>query len=92
MMLLRHLLSILLLPFIVVVVVRWRILCSAGMPSPRPVVARPRRVGGMLSRVQPSLLRVLGGAGLEQRFGQGYLAYKAHVPRWIPRPRPWSGA
>ena len=27
--------------------------------------------------------------GLERRFGQPYLAYKAAVPRWIPRLRPW---
>lgn len=29
--------------------------------------------------------------GLEKRFGKGYLQYKAHVPRWIPRLRPWRG-
>ena len=29
--------------------------------------------------------------GLETRFGEDYLAYKAHVPRWVPRLRPWSG-
>lgn len=27
--------------------------------------------------------------GLERRFGEQYLHYKAHVPRWIPRIRPW---
>ena len=27
--------------------------------------------------------------GLEQRFGEDYLKYKAHVPRWIPRLRGW---
>jgi protein-S-isoprenylcysteine O-methyltransferase Ste14 len=30
--------------------------------------------------------------GLERRFGDSYRAYKAHVPRWIPRLRPWAGA
>jgi protein-S-isoprenylcysteine O-methyltransferase Ste14 len=30
--------------------------------------------------------------GLEQRFGESYRIYKANVPRWIPRRRPWSGA
>jgi protein-S-isoprenylcysteine O-methyltransferase Ste14 len=29
--------------------------------------------------------------GLEQRFGDAYRDYKAHVPRWIPRARPWTG-
>lgn len=28
--------------------------------------------------------------GLERRFGAGYARYRAHVPRWIPRLRPWS--
>jgi protein-S-isoprenylcysteine O-methyltransferase Ste14 len=29
--------------------------------------------------------------GLENRFGESYRLYKANVPRWIPRLRPWSG-
>lgn len=29
--------------------------------------------------------------GLESRFGEAYRTYKAHVPRWIPRLRPWIG-
>jgi protein-S-isoprenylcysteine O-methyltransferase Ste14 len=29
--------------------------------------------------------------GLEARFGEAYRLYKANVPRWIPRLRPWSG-
>jgi protein-S-isoprenylcysteine O-methyltransferase Ste14 len=28
--------------------------------------------------------------GLERRFGEEYRAYKAAVPRWVPRGRPWS--
>ena len=28
--------------------------------------------------------------GLERRFGDAYRQYSAHVPRWIPRLRPWS--
>ena len=28
--------------------------------------------------------------GLEKRFGEGYRAYRANVPRWIPRLRPWQ--
>lgn len=27
---------------------------------------------------------------LEKRFGEDYWVYKAHVPRWIPRLRPWK--
>ena len=27
--------------------------------------------------------------GLERRFGEDYLRYKQHVPRWIPRRRAW---
>lgn len=29
--------------------------------------------------------------GLEQRFGDPYRVYKANVPRWIPRLKPWRG-
>lgn len=29
--------------------------------------------------------------GLERRFGEAYRQYKAHVPPWIPRTRPWEG-
>jgi len=29
--------------------------------------------------------------GLEKRFGQSYLKYKKHVPRWIPRLTPYEG-
>ena len=28
--------------------------------------------------------------GLAARFGQSYLLYKRHVPRWIPRFTPWE--
>ena len=28
--------------------------------------------------------------GLERRFGDDYRLYKAQVPRWIPRLRPWD--
>ena len=27
---------------------------------------------------------------LERRFGESYRLYKANVPRWIPRWRPWD--
>ena len=29
--------------------------------------------------------------GLEKRFGESYRLYKANVPRWLPRRKPWSG-
>jgi protein-S-isoprenylcysteine O-methyltransferase Ste14 len=29
--------------------------------------------------------------GLERRFGDSYRAYKAAVPRWLPRLTPWDG-
>jgi len=29
--------------------------------------------------------------GLEKRFGENYRRYKANVPRWFPRRRPWLG-
>jgi protein-S-isoprenylcysteine O-methyltransferase Ste14 len=29
--------------------------------------------------------------GLEERFGEPYRVYKANVPRWLPRLKPWSG-
>jgi protein-S-isoprenylcysteine O-methyltransferase Ste14 len=28
---------------------------------------------------------------LEKRFGSSYAVYKKHVPRWLPRLRPWKG-
>ena len=34
---------------------------------------------------------ILEEPGLERRFGEGYLRYKAAVPRWLPRRTPWSG-
>ncbi len=30
--------------------------------------------------------------GLVKRFGDKYVAYRKHVPRWIPRLRPWDQA
>lgn len=30
--------------------------------------------------------------GLERRFGEAYRRYASHVPRWIPRLRPWRAS
>ncbi len=30
--------------------------------------------------------------GLERRFGESYWLYKANVPRWLPRLKPWGNA
>lgn len=29
--------------------------------------------------------------GLQARFGESYREYRANVPRWLPRLRPWTG-
>lgn len=34
--------------------------------------------------------RLVEEKGLEKRFGTAYRIYKAHVPRWIPRRKPWQ--
>jgi protein-S-isoprenylcysteine O-methyltransferase Ste14 len=28
---------------------------------------------------------------MQKRFGNDYLTYKQHVPRWVPRLKPWEG-
>lgn len=166
---LRHLMSILLLPFVVVVIVPTRLLNSVGTGAARAGEASPlvwlsrfvgivllvvgfglfswcvslfARVGrGTLAPWDPTRRLVvvgpyrtvrnpmIGGVafmlsgeaalwsswalglwacifvcinhayfllfeepGLEKRFGESYRVYRAHVPRWLPRPRPWSGA
>jgi hypothetical protein len=80
-MLLRHLLSIALLPFLVVVIVPWTLRDGCATPDQRCRADAPGR-GLLWGRLGPSLLRALGGAGLERRFGEEYRVYKANIPRW----------
>jgi protein-S-isoprenylcysteine O-methyltransferase Ste14 len=37
-------------------------------------------------------IQLLEEPGLARRFGEDYLRYKANVPRWIPRLRPWEAS
>jgi protein-S-isoprenylcysteine O-methyltransferase Ste14 len=37
-----------------------------------------------------SFVRVYEEPNLTDRFGEGYRAYREHVPAWIPRRSPWS--
>lgn len=37
-------------------------------------------------------ISVIEEPGLERRFGQAYVRYRQHVPRWLPRLSPWTGA
>ena len=39
---------------------------------------------GLFILVAHCLIVLVEEKGLEQRFGQKYLAYKAQVPRWLP--------
>jgi protein-S-isoprenylcysteine O-methyltransferase Ste14 len=41
--------------------------------------------------VNAAYLPLVEEPGLERRFGEDYERYRAHVPRWIPRLRPWDG-
>ena len=47
---------------------------------------------GLFVLINPTYFLVSEDPGLERRFGDGYRAYRAHVPRWLPRLRPWTGA
>jgi protein-S-isoprenylcysteine O-methyltransferase Ste14 len=46
---------------------------------------------GVVLAVNAVYLPLVEERGLRRRFGQDYETYRANVPRWIPRPRPWNG-
>jgi protein-S-isoprenylcysteine O-methyltransferase Ste14 len=45
---------------------------------------------GAFVAVNAVYLPLVEEPGLVRRFGADYEAYRAHVPRWLPRLRPWS--
>jgi protein-S-isoprenylcysteine O-methyltransferase Ste14 len=46
---------------------------------------------GVVLAVNAVYLPLVEERGLRRRFGQEYETYRANVPRWIPRARPWNG-
>jgi protein-S-isoprenylcysteine O-methyltransferase Ste14 len=44
---------------------------------------------GAVFAVNAIYLPLVEEPGLSRRFGEDYAKYKAHVPRWVPRIRPW---
>jgi protein-S-isoprenylcysteine O-methyltransferase Ste14 len=45
---------------------------------------------GCVLVVNAFYLPLVEEAGLRRRFGSDYERYRANVPRWLPRPRPWD--
>jgi protein-S-isoprenylcysteine O-methyltransferase Ste14 len=46
---------------------------------------------GLVLAVNAVYMPLVEEPSLQRRFGEGYERYRAHVPRWIPRVRPWNG-
>ncbi len=46
---------------------------------------------GLVLMVNAVYMPLVEEPGLKRRFGEEYERYRAHVPRWIPRVRPWDG-
>lgn len=46
---------------------------------------------GLVAAVNAVYLPLVEERGLRRRFGEDYETYRANVPRWIPRLRPWDG-
>lgn len=47
---------------------------------------------GVVLGVNAVYMPLVEEPGLARRFGADYESYRAHVPRWLPRLTPWSGA
>jgi protein-S-isoprenylcysteine O-methyltransferase Ste14 len=45
---------------------------------------------GLVAAVNAVYMPLVEEPGLQRRFGEEYERYRAHVPRWIPRVRPWN--
>ena len=45
---------------------------------------------GAVFAVNAVYLPLVEEPGLSRRFGEDYETYRAHVPRWLPRVRPWD--
>jgi protein-S-isoprenylcysteine O-methyltransferase Ste14 len=45
---------------------------------------------GLVSALNAVYMPLVEEPGLQRRFGKEYERYRAHVPRWIPRVRPWN--
>jgi protein-S-isoprenylcysteine O-methyltransferase Ste14 len=45
---------------------------------------------GLVSAANAVYMPLVEEPGLQRRFGEEYERYRAHVPRWIPRVRPWN--
>lgn len=46
---------------------------------------------GLVLAVNAAYMPLVEEPGLQRRFGEDYERYRAHVPRWFPRVRPWRG-
>jgi protein-S-isoprenylcysteine O-methyltransferase Ste14 len=46
---------------------------------------------GVVLALNAVYLPLVEEPGLQRRFGEEYERYRNHVPRWIPRVRPWNG-
>jgi protein-S-isoprenylcysteine O-methyltransferase Ste14 len=45
---------------------------------------------GLVFAINAVYLPLVEEPGLSRRFGDDYATYKANVPRWVPRIRPWG--